>query len=327
MVLSVDSITPGLWYTNIHTSNIVEKQRTCGYVYVGNDLEVLDLNSENSITQDLLNKKLYPINFTISEDSTIRETYKFPIGNMATGRYIKLANIELELKQSSCRLQADCFGTKLAALGKAAVHFNPNRTSTSYRTNKLNIELDKCQVALSNYVIHHIRDGLFLGSELNEVALPHDLMDVSHSLFANCIMLEKVKPNYRLVKVGAYAFANTTNLKTISFENSSNLRIIDTGAFYNSGIKQISLPGNVKIIGDSAFEKCKDLRILKLPRGLKSLGAHVFDGCDKLSKIYLPINYLAQSVQYKHLVNQRNRAQFNKLMQLYLGTKANIEIY
>lgn len=70
------------------------------------------------------------------------------------------------------------------------------------------------------------------------------------------------------------------------------LIIIDTvpsGFLFKSHIEKFKLPSNIKIIGESAFEQCKELTTVTFNEGLESIKAYAFEKCGSLGpNIYFP---------------------------------------
>ncbi len=54
------------------------------------------------------------------------------------------------------------------------------------------------------------------------------------------------------------------------------------------GLKDISLPGDLKSVGDFAFSDCSSLEALNLPSGITSIGDYAFYGCSSLRSLPLP---------------------------------------
>lgn len=55
-----------------------------------------------------------------------------------------------------------------------------------------------------------------------------------------------------------------------------------------SSLKAISLPGDLKSVGDFAFCDCSSLEALNLPSGIKSIGNYAFWYCENLTSLTLP---------------------------------------
>ncbi len=54
------------------------------------------------------------------------------------------------------------------------------------------------------------------------------------------------------------------------------------------GLKAITLPGNLKSVGESAFQECSSLETINLPSGITSIGNYAFLECKKLKSVTLP---------------------------------------
>lgn len=76
--------------------------------------------------------------------------------------------------------------------------------------------------------------------------------------------------------VGDYAFRNC-RIETFHF--ADGLTSIGKYAFYNSSVKEVSLPSTVKQIPTGLFQKCADLTTVHLGKNTELLGDYVFDGC------------------------------------------------
>lgn len=54
------------------------------------------------------------------------------------------------------------------------------------------------------------------------------------------------------------------------------------------GLKAITLPGNLKSVGDFAFSGCSNLETLNLPSGITTIGNNAFYDCSSLTNLTLP---------------------------------------
>lgn len=85
--------------------------------------------------------------------------------------------------------------------------------------------------------------------------------------------------------VGDYAFRNC-RIETFHF--SDGLTSIGKYAFYNSSVKEVSLPSTVKQIPTGLFQKCADLTTVHLGKNTEMLGDYVFDGCP-ITNLYISV--------------------------------------
>ena len=86
-----------------------------------------------------------------------------------------------------------------------------------------------------------------------------------------------------VTSIGYWAFANCTNLKTISLPDG--ITLIEADAFYNSGLTSIVLPNSVTEVQESAFSNCKQLAACDLGRGIKHIGKNCFWDCTALKSL------------------------------------------
>lgn len=85
--------------------------------------------------------------------------------------------------------------------------------------------------------------------------------------------------------VGDYAFRNC-RIETFHF--ADGLTSIGKYAFYNSSVKEVSLPSTVKQIPTGLFQKCADLTTVHLGKNTELLGDYVFDGCP-ITNLYISV--------------------------------------
>ena len=74
--------------------------------------------------------------------------------------------------------------------------------------------------------------------------------------------------------------------KTVYLPNS--LKMIGRAAFTWSSLMTVSIPGNVELLDDWAFEGCENLRYITLSEGIREIGAHCLRECSSLKQIVLP---------------------------------------
>lgn len=169
---------------------------------------------------------------------------------------------------------------------------------------------------------------------LSTITLPASLKEIGGFAFANCENLEKVyapgmegwmgisfanetaNPLYYgaelmidskstnvveisedTQEVSDYAFAGLSSLAEVVISESVDK--IGNGSFTGTGIENITIPQNVKTIGDKAFQNCQSLKSAvigkitgKLTRAgevdkleLSTVGSEAFAGCAKLEKV------------------------------------------
>lgn len=87
-------------------------------------------------------------------------------------------------------------------------------------------------------------------------------------------------------------FAHLHAIKGANGENVivESLKVVGksntTSGFYGcTALESVSIPVNVKSLGDNAFGGCNSLKSMTIPANVKSLGDNVFDGCNSLTSV------------------------------------------
>lgn len=85
-----------------------------------------------------------------------------------------------------------------------------------------------------------------------------------------------------------------------AFVIPDTVNCINNNAFLNCGIKSITIPESVIVIGDRAFAGCTKLSSVTIPESVRNIGCHLFNRCSKLSSIHLTqdVNYMDGYVFY-----------------------------
>jgi hypothetical protein len=94
-----------------------------------------------------------------------------------------------------------------------------------------------------------------------------------------------------VTKIGYRAF-EYSKVSTITFEQNSQLKIIEEIAFNNSNIVNIKLPDSITYIGKNAFLNCKKLRTINIPNNYTFISPDWLSGCELL---YININTIPVS--------------------------------
>lgn len=92
--------------------------------------------------------------------------------------------------------------------------------------------------------------------------------------FNGCTGLKKVNIPMSVIKIEDYAFANCSGLSDITIQG--NVKSIGNNAFNGSGLSSISLPEGVNYIGQHAFDYCFGLKSVTIPKSVISIGSYAF---------------------------------------------------
>ena len=76
-----------------------------------------------------------------------------------------------------------------------------------------------------------------------------------------------------------------TSADKIRYRNKDH---VERGEFRGTEITEVDIPATVRIIGESAFRECRNLKRVSLPEALCELGAYAFRDCDMLENILMP---------------------------------------
>lgn len=100
----------------------------------------------------------------------------------------------------------------------------------------------------------------------------------SHSKITSIVI-----PN-TVTKIDMSCFNVCTNLKEVTFEPTSQLKVIVSGAFRESGIERITLPASLQTLEHHAFVLCKKLKEVTVEDGsqLTAIAYNTFQGCEAL---------------------------------------------
>lgn len=147
-------------------------------------------------------------------------------------------------------------------------------------------------------VIHTIGKKAFRGNtKVERVVIETGVTVISEGAFSGCTNLVSVsippsverigelKATGKTAEDGAFAF---TGLREISIPSSVN--VLGVYTFSNSALESINLPDSVQEIGKYAFEDCQCLTEAFLPASLYSIPNGLFKKCKNLAKIGFPID-------------------------------------
>lgn len=158
--------------------------------------------------------------------------------------------------------------------------------------------------------ITEIGEGAFRRNyELKTVEMTNSVKKIGGSAFSLCEKLNKITLSDNLIAIGDEAFYSCTALGKVKLP--PKLKEISTGLFQNSGIMTVTVPAEVKKIGEKAFwstenlnnvkfgEKsvCKgiaanafqfsSIRSIDLPIAVRIIGTKAFNNCRNLSTVGL----------------------------------------
>ncbi len=120
---------------------------------------------------------------------------------------------------------------------------------------------------------------------VTEYSVPDEVPQIATNAFSDAQNLENLSVGANVLLVGDYAFYTCLSLESVSFAGSGP-GIIGTGAFFGCAkLTSISLPPELKSIGEMAFGGCVQLTSFEIPENVTYIGESVFQGCASLEEI------------------------------------------
>ncbi|MCH5163433.1 MAG: leucine-rich repeat domain-containing protein [Clostridiales bacterium] len=137
----------------------------------------------------------------------------------------------------------------------------------------------------------NLKSSVFSGCKsLEVIEIPKSVISIGLMAFG-CTSLKSITVPTNVVSIGKNAFYGCEGLKTVVFDDSSELSTIESGTFSGcSSLAEITLPSGLKKIAYEAFKDCISLKGLTLPSSLTSIGESAFENCIGLNLIIVPNN-------------------------------------
>ena len=118
---------------------------------------------------------------------------------------------------------------------------------------------------------------------LNTIVISNSVKTIAQGAFAFCINLESVKLSEILEFIDISVFSDCEKLSSIDLPE--NITAIKEGAFYNSGLKEITIPNQCNLISIQAFSNCDSLESVTIKSGKISIHDESFCICPNLKEI------------------------------------------
>lgn len=132
------------------------------------------------------------------------------------------------------------------------------------------------------YGLVGIGEGCFFKcSSLKSISFPESFRRIGKGSFQECVSLESVVLNDGIESIGEGAFYELYNLKRISL--GSSLTEIGAGAFYKTSLKNIEIPGGIKLLGNAFGSLNGYVDEITVGEGCEELGEYAFEYCRRLN--------------------------------------------
>lgn len=158
----------------------------------------------------------------------------------------------------------------------------------------------KLQKITFNGALEKIGENAFNNCDsLTEFTIPASLKTLGAAPFSDCDNLKNIKVEddgnflfdngvlYSADKTVAYFALKNVNLAKYEFPSEVN-EIAPFFFFGRDEINSVKLPDGLKLIDESLFALCKNLKNVEIPDGVKIIGNSAFLGCVSLDKLYIP---------------------------------------
>ena len=172
-------------------------------------------------------------------------------------------------------------------LGALCVPFMSGCSAQACYTLKTDENGDKYYSASCSGVSTYLSGEVEISAYYGEGENRYPVKEIEAEGFVSTLVTKFTIPA-TVTKINTAAFAFNNYLKTIEFEEGSQLEELGQGAFgYCPKIKEISLPQSVKTIGYMAFYECTELESVEMPAVQKIL-ASAFENCTVLEGVTFP---------------------------------------
>lgn len=119
------------------------------------------------------------------------------------------------------------------------------------------------------------------------VKMQEGLKKIGNNAFMFCSKLKKADIPNSVTAIGSSAFWGCKKLKSVSIP--LKIKVIKKYTFNEcKSLKKIYIPSTVKKVETGAFEKCTSAKRLTIGYKIKKIGKYVFSGCNKIKTLVVP---------------------------------------
>lgn len=126
-------------------------------------------------------------------------------------------------------------------------------------------------------------------SKLKSVVIPKTVTRIGDAAFQNCFSIEEIfLPLANFEYLGKYIFASCSSLSRIVIP-AKTVKEIPEGFLYKcSLLRDVTIPYDVKVIGEAAFSHCQGITSVNIPSGVEKISKEAFLGCTLINSITIP---------------------------------------
>ena len=121
----------------------------------------------------------------------------------------------------------------------------------------------------------------FKSTSITAIKIGKNIRKIEKNAFHKCEKLSSVTWNCKCNAIPADCFSECSNLTNFDF---SNVKKIGLYAFYKSGLKEVCLPKNIKVLEEGTFSGCSKLHSVTWHCQCDVIPAFCFDKCSNLTQ-------------------------------------------
>jgi len=135
---------------------------------------------------------------------------------------------------------------------------------------------------------------------LTEIEIPSSVIKIGDGAFSKCDSLFSVEISSSVAEIGDWVFSECSSLTSINVSEDNQKYSSLEGVLYNKdkttlltapvNIQSIKIPTSVNVIGEGAFESCRNLTEIEIPSSVTKIAGWTFYGCDNLKTAKVPNN-------------------------------------
>ena len=200
--------------------------------------------------------------------------------------------------------------------GKSLV-FPPSLSAVNWRcfclSNITKVDFSQC------LTLTLAEDCFLNATNLEEVKLPSNVSMIPSGCFSGCYKLRSINIPSLTTTIQDHAFAYCECLSNLSFDAGSILKVIKNGAFYASGLTEVSLPDSVSECFQEAFAYSSNVTKISFGEGLRKIYGGIITGT-KVQKVefgknleFIQPTALSQCDTLTQIVVDKSNPNFNAL--------------